>query len=261
MKISVGVDPELFVWGGKEFINGSGLIPGTKKNPFPVNRGAVQVDGIALEFNTEPAEDEDTFAYNIGEVLSQLQSMIPYELKAQPTISFNVASLPAKDRILGCDTDFNAWTDKSNPQPDENLNFRTGAGHIHIGWTSNANIKSDEHRNMCIDLTKQCDFFLGLPSLLFDSDTDRRKLYGKAGAFRPKTYGVEYRVLSNMWVNHPTLYPWIFNACHNAVHTLIQGIKMWEKYTDLENIINYSDVDKATEIINNEKQYLEMPHV
>ena len=36
---------------------------------------------------------------------------------------------------------------------------------------------------------------------------------------------------------------------------------MWEKYTDLENIINYSDVDKATEIINNEKQYLEMPHV
>jgi hypothetical protein len=39
----------------------------------------------------------------------------------------------------------------------------------------------------------------------------RRELYGKAGAFRPKPYGVEYRVLSNRWLNSEALIRWVYN--------------------------------------------------
>ena len=52
----------------------------------------------------------------------------------------------------------------------------------------------------CCDLVKQLDWYLGGWSIARDENTERRSLYGKAGACRIKDYGVEYRVLSNFWV-------------------------------------------------------------
>ena len=54
-QILVGCDPEVFVAKGGKFISAHGMIPGTKKAPHKVERGAVQVDGMALEFNIDPA--------------------------------------------------------------------------------------------------------------------------------------------------------------------------------------------------------------
>ena len=33
------------------------------------------------------------------------------------------------------------------------------------------------------------DAYVGLPSILYDTDAERRKLYGKAGCFRLQPYG------------------------------------------------------------------------
>ena len=41
---------------------------------------------------------------------------------------------------------------------------------------------------------------MGLRTRSWDSDTNRMKLYGAAGACRVKPYGVEYRVPSNKWL-------------------------------------------------------------
>ena len=46
------------------------------------------------------------------------------------------------------------------------------------------------------------DYTLGLDSLLLDSDTRRRSMYGRAGSFRFKEYGIEYRTLSNFWIKN-----------------------------------------------------------
>ena len=50
-KILVGCDPEIFVKQAGVFKSAHGLVVGDKKDPQKVNKGAVQVDGMALEFN------------------------------------------------------------------------------------------------------------------------------------------------------------------------------------------------------------------
>jgi hypothetical protein len=59
---------------------------------------------------------------------------------------------------------------------------------------------------------------------LWDNDTMRRKMYGRYGAFRPKSYGVEYRALSNAWVRDPDLYDFIYNLSQYAVATAQSGL-------------------------------------
>jgi len=59
MKILVGCDPELFVKKDGVLVSAHGLVQGSKEHPFRVSKGAVQVDGMALEFNIDPAEDEN----------------------------------------------------------------------------------------------------------------------------------------------------------------------------------------------------------
>ena len=53
--ILIGCDPEVFVKQNGVFRSAHGLIRGDKKNPQKIRSGAVQVDGMALEFNIDPA--------------------------------------------------------------------------------------------------------------------------------------------------------------------------------------------------------------
>lgn len=66
MKLLVGADPELFVSDNGKLVSCHGLLPGTKAEPHRVERGAVQVDGMAAEFNIDPAGDEETFITNLN---------------------------------------------------------------------------------------------------------------------------------------------------------------------------------------------------
>lgn len=206
-EFTFGADPEVFVKKGGAFVSAHGLIPGTKKAPMPVKGGAVQVDGMALEFNTNPATSFKEFNASLDAALDSLKSMVPgYELCFEPVAHFSkeyLASQPKEAVELGCEPDFNAYTKAPNPRPDANKLFRTASGHVHIGWTSNVDPNDPTHFEACCVLTKKLDAYLGIPSLVWDDDDERRQLYGKAGAFRPKPYGMEYRVLSNAWLRLP----------------------------------------------------------
>ena len=228
LDILIGCDPEVFMMDGEKFVSAHGAVPGDKADPFKVNKGAVQVDGMALEFNIDPASNADEFADNIQCVMETLRSMVPnYQLAAVPVAEFgfeHIKAQPPEALVLGCDPDFNAWENGAvNPKPNGEVDFRTGAGHVHIGWTSGMDISDKGHLEACIMLTKQLDFYLGLSSLLWDKDTKRRTMYGAPGAFRPKPYGVEYRVLSNAWLQSPSLMKWVFNATKKAVDDLFNG--------------------------------------
>ena len=75
--ITIGADPELFLSIGGELVSSYGIVPGSKYNPYAVPFGAVQVAGMALEFNIDPADHKDDFVHNIVKVLSTFRYMRP----------------------------------------------------------------------------------------------------------------------------------------------------------------------------------------
>lgn len=252
--ILVGADPEIFVTKDNIFTSAHGLIRGDKKNPQKVRNGAVQVDGMALEFNIDPASSEEQFVLHISDVLEQMGQMVPgYKMVVAPVADFtpeHMAEQPPEALELGCEPDYNAWESAMNPRPDGNRAMRTAAGHVHIGWTSNQDPSNPHHVDLAYQSVKQMDFFLGLPSLMYDAAVRRREMYGKAGACRVKSYGVEYRTLSNAWLKSPKLMAWVFRATKAGMLALMDGRALVDEYGDIQNIINTSDVKAAEAIIN-----------
>ena len=113
-----------------------------------------------------------------------------------------------------------------NPKPTcEDKNLRSCGGHVHVGT------KHDP-----IHVVKAMDIYLGVPSLKLDPDKQRRKLYGKAGAFRFKSYGVEYRTLSNFWIWSKELQEWVFKQTNKALEH-IEGLGQGNWNTNWDDII------------------------
>lgn len=261
-----GCDPEGFIFDTKKelYVSAAGLIPGTKESPHPVEGGAVQVDGMAAEFNTEPVSTFRDFNANIEKVIKQLTAMLPenHELRFVPSVVFDKKifdASPEDAKELGCTPDFNAWEGCPNPPPcdPDNPYLRTGSGHLHIGWPNAPDdINNEQHVMNCRDLVKQLDWFLGGWSVKIDTDATRRKLYGKAGACRYKPYGVEYRVLSNFWVTSRDRRLAVWNRMQMAIDmmakkylpdramqpnndALIEGINQSKFNEDFQNIFAY----------------------
>lgn len=251
-QILIGADPELFTRSRETglFVSGHDMLVGTKDNPAPVEFGALQVDGTALEFNIDPAASCDEFVRNIARVRAQMADRVAnhnVDIVAEPVAEFDpdyFKTIPASALELGCNPDFNAWTCDENPAPDGARTFRTGSGHVHIGWGSNLDPYSQEHFFNCVGVVRQLDYYLGLASMLWDPDNRRREMYGKAGAFRPKPYGVEYRVMSNAWLRSEALQRFVYNATQKAMEDYYAGIEKGMVFGEAaRNIIDNNETD------------------
>lgn len=257
--IKIGCDPEVFAKDETgNFVSAHGLIPGTKEKPFPVELGAVQVDGMAFEFNTDPALTRESFVQNVTGVFGALEQMLPSNLSLAPGIPVAhftpdvFDSQPEAALELGCEPDYNAYTGKVNPRPDGSKGrMRTAAGHIHIGWTEGVeDPTTGVHFNDCCNLIMLLDGLVGLDSLSYDDDVERRELYGMAGAFRAKSYGVEYRVLSNAWLRSPDLMGRVYDSVVLATSIFQQGaILDWDLAQEVQSIINRSDTAAAERVL------------
>lgn len=231
--VYIGSDPELFLTLGGKFISAAGLFPGTKNEPFKIDKGAVQVDGNALEFNIHPASTEDEFNSNIETVLKQLDEMVKLvdkdiKMEFVPVAEFNKEDwerLPEYAKELGCSPDYNI-KGEVNPNPSDkiyNTPVRTAAGHIHLGWGQNLDIATGtSHFDDCVYVAKKFHV-----SGLFQPETKeeyaRLEYYGMNGSFRPKSYGVELRSPSNRWVPHEITRRKMFNDVRSNVK-LFMGI-------------------------------------
>lgn len=222
LKFTVGCDPEFFLFDIKKgaHVSAHGMVPGTKKEPYKLKDGAVQLDGTAVEFNINPASTSEEFEHNINSVLSQIRAMIPerYRFSYTPFVVYEESyfkTLPKECLELGCEPDYSAYTGMVKQVPvlvGEDARMRTGSGHIHIGWTNGVKDPyNGDHYKDCIIIAKVLDkHFIesGLENVWCSPEEQQRRLrlYGNGGAFRPKPYGVEYRALSNKWLKYPKLY-------------------------------------------------------
>lgn len=231
----IGCDPEIFLRKKGEAVSAHGVIKGTKAEPFPVEKGAYQVDGMAVEFNTEPVTlvgpglpygNHNAFEDNVTAVMNQLKAAVKehddnlvFNIEPVQEFSEDVFKNSPKEAVeLGCIPDFNAYTLEENPRPDgDAVNFRTGSGHIHIGWTADVPVEHPDHREICAGFIKYMDATVGLYMTIIDGEQRRRELYGKAGAFRPKPYGVEYRTPSNAWLTNKNRRQAIYELTKAAV--------------------------------------------
>lgn len=258
-QILVGTDPEVFLRRKSDgaLVSAFGHVLGSKENPHPVEKGAVQLDGMAAEFNINPATNPQEFVDNITAVMGQLQDMVgnDYELAAEPVAKFGkhyINKQPEHVKELGCTVDYNAYTGKPNVTPDAEKPFRTGAGHIHIGFTDVEDEMEEGHFNDCRVICALLDAALGAPLALYAKDEKRRELYGDWGAFRPKKYGFEYRVPSNFWLKSPKLMEAVCKQVQDVVsnvlslreRTIVHVLRDWNKP---DQKASQRDIKKAVE--------------
>ena len=257
----IGCDPEVFVKNAQgEFVSAHGMIPGTKTEPLKVRNGMVQVDGMALEFGIDPAATKKDFVYRINDVLSQLKEMLPegHSLSISSIAEFSpevIAAQPEEALELGCDPDYNAYTLDKNPRPRlTNPNIRSAGGHVHIGWGAKLPTRDPKHIEACAALAAEMDYYMGAASLAWDKDSVRRSIYGAAGAFRPKPYGMEYRSGSNQWLKSDELIGFVFDTTTRAVESLMDKDKRKSVKSQVffKGALNLP----SKEIINNNWSYL-----
>lgn len=257
-----GSDPELMLLDPKgELVSAIGRVPGTKKRPYKVPGGAIQRDNVLLELNTNPAETSEEFISNLREVLvSAAKIAAPCNLTVRASAQYPEKQLRRREaRVFGCDPDYNAWTLDRNMVPAEAQYqpFRSAGGHLHIGKTPEiADMLDDDYGKIAV--VKMLDVFVGIPSLILDEDATsaaRRSLYGKAGAHRPKPYGVEYRALGNFWVWSPKLVETVYQLADIAVRLTLAGEsdKIFAQVggeTVVQDIINNSRHNEAGKLLN-----------
>lgn len=194
-KITVGADPELFIINEKtkKVVSAVGKIPGEKGNPYVADdmpKGfGLETDNILAEFNIPPVTNGVSFVNNIEYMKHYIDKYVKninpnYGILCTASKSVDPNQLRSKQALLfGCDVDYNAYTGQANPKPEgTKTNLRSAGFHIHIGY-ENPNIDTS------VLLVKYLDMYLGIPSVVYDSDKKRRSLYGKAGCFRLTSYG------------------------------------------------------------------------
>lgn len=227
MKFKLGADPELFMQDAAgSFLSAIDLIGGSKREPRPLPIGdgfAVQEDNVAVEYNIPPSDSPEAFVNNIQRAMSYLSDEVA-RLGAKFVNVSATADFPEqqlmhpKAQEFGCDPDFNAWLGgKRNPRPKAaNAALRSCGGHVHVGHKF-ANRKAVQ------EFTKHLDLFLSVPAQIMDHGQLRKELYGKAGAFRYKPYGMEYRSLSNFWVFSQEHTAWVWKSVDKAMNAWYNG--------------------------------------
>lgn len=215
----LGADPEVFLKDrNNKHLSVIGMIGAGKEDPLQVPgmpKGfTLQEDNVALEFGQPPAATADEFVFNTrAAMLAGLSTLKGKRFSRLSCTVFEEDQMShPMAHIFGCEPDFDAYTGKKNSKPVPPHPFmRSAGGHIHVELPKKTTQKEKRL------LARAMDLYLGVPSVLMDKDTGRRRQYGKAGCLRYKPYGMEYRTLSNFWIFKKPLIRWVWSQTARAM--------------------------------------------
>jgi hypothetical protein len=251
-KYTIGADIECFLADKEtnEIVSAEGIIKGTKWQPFIFDEAneffSTSLDNVMAEHCIPPTDNVGDWVSGILKARNYIESLdnklctafIPSARLADKWLQTENAN------IFGCEPDFNAWLDgEMNPPVEKSIyNLRTAGFHVHVGY-DNPSIK------MNVNIMKFFDVYLTLPSLLIEPDNERRQMYGKAGAFRNKNYGMEARTLSSFFASEEKYMTWVFEQTNFFVPKVLAGEQLPEELLLLtEQVINNNDKLKAEEL-------------
>ncbi len=202
MNITLGSDMEFFCEKEGKIVISQGIVPGSKDDPQRITEDIlVHRDNCLGEFTVKPAASREEWLANIKDAKKVIHKLC-HTLGIKPVFksahAFTMEELMHPECLtFGCEPDFTAVDGSPNEAPDpwEIGGNRSAGGHIHIGYDN-----PTEEMNMRI--VKHMDILLGTTlatTLEKGAGINRRSLYGKAGCFRHKPYGVEYRTPGPEW--------------------------------------------------------------
>lgn len=256
--ITLGADPEIFICNDKEIVSAEGLTNGgTKQNPKKITEEghAIQEDGIMFEYNIPPCKTEDEWvnAHKLClDYLSILADVNGFKLSDKVSDKVNKKYLRSvQASTFGCEPDFNVYDRKVNEAPESNTNLRCAGGHVAFGYNDPDFSKSEK-------IVKSFDMYVTLPALFKDNDTRRRELYGKAGSFRVKDFGVECRALSNFWIQSEENMRWVYRQSIKAIEAVLSNEidELIEMYSEkVRQAIDTADLKLAKELLINISTY------
>lgn len=234
---TIGFDPEFLVrhMDSGEVTPICGLLGGTKQEPIPmldIPGFMMHEDNVCAEISCPPGNDPQQAMGRLLEAISYLdEELVDRRLRRWdlPEHEFDSGQLNMPGaREFGCDADFDAYT--GGKQRNNVPSFgskRFAGGHIHLGGEFNC-------PKFVVALF--CDLVLGIERSPANVEIGRAAWYGKAGVFRPKEYGIEYRTLSNAWCNNAGSQSRVEDTIYKAWDLLL-----WLENTSATNIKKVCD--------------------
>lgn len=244
--VTLGCDPEFFFTGSNGKTTGAEKIlpeAGLTYKPGTYNHdGAhtalndapskIVIDGVQAELNPRPNPCRANLANEISACFRDLHKTLKdrgINVSFSPVVDITQAeldSLSEKSKTFGCAPSTNVYaqsTSKISVDPKKYLK-RSAGGHIHLGWGgSDRNKEALKNIEVMIPIL---DIIVGNTSVLIDRNPvnkERRKVYGKVGEYRLKEYGLEYRTLSNFWLQSYQIMSLMFGLSRLAVHVVAQS--------------------------------------
>lgn len=245
---SFGSDPELMLFKNNKPCSAIGIIKGNIENRINIKGHQFYYDNVLAECAIKPGSKKEEVIKNFKECFQILAGLSkPCKLVAQASAEFADDQLTHPDaRRVGCAKDFCAYEMKQKDGPLNEIsqgNLRSCGGHIHLG----ADVLMSDGPEPILAVY-MLDLFLGVPSLWLDKDKTspkRRSLYGQAGRYRVKSYGIEYRSLGNFWLKSPELVGLIYDLAMFALEFVESG-KAWELWEfDFDKFLESDDLSKA----------------
>ena len=248
--IMLGSDPEILL---KKSSNGhtnmfpvTGLIGGSKDAPLMIDKTGfrgLQEDNVAIEYTTHPTTlvedfiEEQQHMFNVARKAAVKAGLLLH----QDTSAQYSPQLLKHDAVqaFGCDPTWNAWTNKENPQPDVETTMRSAGGHIHVSYNKNTDAKSLELVRLCDLIYLSITKFSGSIDFRNNHEIDRRRLYGKSGEMRIKSYGFEWRTPSNDWIFEATKMAEMHRIVETAFKVYHEGKRVKKSsYNIIQQAIN-----------------------
>lgn len=258
--LTLGADPEMFAVDEKGNVKSViGLIGGSKKSPLPVGDGFfVQEDNVALEFNIPTATTKKDFVKNIltgVEHCRKALNKVNLHMHIAGSVEMPKEEMDRPGSFdFGCNPFLDAWTFEKPKALDAGmLNHpldRFAAGHVHIGIPG---INKDPFLRAY--WARSLDVCLAAPALFWMNDEElaqekvRRSMYGKAGSYRPKDYGIEYIALSNFWIKSAARIGAVWDAIdyvYNSYSPARKGHLLGDDYAGITEVLRkgINDCDK-----------------